>query len=86
MSTYQPPETALTLTLPMTLFYVTVPVGRDPVALLRVKEAVARPWLEAYREHVRYWVPTMEDADNERAVLALAGFHATVEQIDPRDG
>ena len=55
----------------MILVYVVVPVGRDPLTLLRVREAVARPWLEAYREHVRYWVETLGDAENELAVLAL---------------
>jgi hypothetical protein len=69
----------------MILVYVVVPVGRDPLTLLRVREAVARPWLEAYREHVRYWVETLGDAENELAVLALAGFRATVEPIDPRE-
>jgi len=70
----------------MILVYVVVPVGRDPVTLVRVREAVARPWLEAYREHVRYWVPSVAEAQDERAVLALAGFTATMETFGPEDG
>jgi len=70
----------------MDLFYVVVPVGRDPLTLMRVRKAVARPWLGAYREHVRYWVPSAEEAQDERAVLALAGFTATVETLDPAAG
>ena len=62
--------------------YVVVPVGRDNATLNRVRDAVARPWLEAYRENVRYWVPTIEDAENERAVLALAGFQSRIEDIN----
>jgi len=69
----------------MTLIYVVVEVGRDFSRVVRVREAVARPWLDEYRGHVRYWVLTLEDAENERAVLALAGFRATIEGIDPED-
>jgi hypothetical protein len=68
----------------MELLYVVVPV-RDDLVLARVKRAVARPWLQAYRQQVRYWVPTLEDAENERAMLALAGFSAQVEGIDPAE-
>jgi hypothetical protein len=35
---------------------------------------------------VRYWVPSVAEAQDERAVLALAGFTATMETFDPEDG
>ena len=64
----------------MTLLYVVVPVPRDEsTELLRLRRAVARPWLESYRGYARYWVPTVEDAEAEIAVLALAGFAAEIE-------
>jgi hypothetical protein len=69
---------------PMKLLYVVVPV-LDDVALFRVRLAVARPWLQAYRQQVRYWVPSVEEAENECAVLALAGFSAEVEGLDPAE-
>ncbi len=58
--------------------YVVVPV-HDEAALTRVRLAVARPWLMAFHREARYWVATLEDAEAERAVLALAGFASRVE-------
>lgn len=69
---------------PVALIYIVVPVPRNDFSVLyRLRVAVGRPWLEAYQEKVGYWVPTIEDAENERAVLALAGFASEIEYLDP---
>lgn len=66
----------------MTLLYIVVPV-RDPAALERLRAAVARPWLQAYKRQVRYWVLSLAEADRERAVLSLAGFPSQMEDMEP---
>lgn len=68
----------------MTLIYVVVPVRDDDMPeLRRLRRAVARPWLVPYKGYVRYWVPTVEDAEAERAVLAIAGFGSGIDTLDP---
>ena len=68
----------------MDLFYVVVPCDSEQ-ALARIRAAVARSWLQPTRSlagvapHVRYWVETIQEAENERSALALAGLRSTVE-------
>jgi len=64
------------------MILIVVPV-LDYAALLRLRAAVAHPWLEAYKGNVRYWVPSLAEADRERAALALVGFSSQIERIDP---
>lgn len=70
------------------LVYVVVHVSSDE-DLERLREAVARPWLDTSRtlrgREARYYVPTTEAADNERAVLALLGLESYVELVSEHE-
>jgi hypothetical protein len=62
------------------LIYVVVPCSSH-AELERIRAAVGRPWLQGagLPMYVRYWVETYEDAENERALMALAGLKSTIE-------
>ena len=62
----------------MRLLYVIVACP-DQAALVQLRDAVARPWLQAHNREVRYWVGSQEEAARERAILALAGFSSQIE-------
>lgn len=67
-----------------TLLYLEIVVPNKS-ELARLCKAVGRPWLGSTSNRtvggllVRYWVPTLEVAERERAILALAGFSAAIE-------
>ena len=67
----------------MSFLYIVVRVeGADE--LERLRKVAGRPWLPARTRIVRYWVPSLAEAERERAVLFLAGFSSQVEGPDPQ--
>jgi hypothetical protein len=63
------------------IVYVVVVCPADEAPLVRLRAAVAKPWLQVLNREARYWVGTLEDAEHERALLALAGFSSQIEPV-----